>query len=286
MKLKLEIKIVTVLYIITSLLWVIFNAYTKFSGLYEGPIFQFVLQPFLVGMTLLPLIGGLIGIRTAISWGGLRSALGRGLFFLSLGTISWGLGMVAWNYYLFVLGTEIPYPSIADLFFTLIWVFWTYGMIQLSRATGAKFGLRSTGGKILSVIVPLAIIGVSYYLLFVVARGGEFDLGGGLIQTSLGFLYPIGDMVILTASTLVFLLSYQFLGGKYKNQILALFVCFALNYVADFIFVLTTSGDSATYYNGAFVDFLYTTIMYIASISVLLIDPRRLENDVHPNQHS
>lgn len=286
MKLSLEIKIVSVLYVLTALLWVGFNIYTGFAGLYEGPVFEYVLKPFLVGMTILPVVGGLMGIRTAMLWGGLRSALGRGLLFLSLGTMFWGLGMVAWNYYLFVLGTEIPYPSIADLFFTLIWVFWTYGMFKLGRATGAKFGFRNTHGKVLSVVVPLAIVLISYYLLFVVARGGELDLSGGLIQTALGFLYPVGDMFILAASTLVFLLSYKFLGGKYKTPIMMLFLCFALNYVADFIFVLTTSGENPSYYNGAFVDFLYTTVMYIAAISVLLIDPRRLDGRTQPNEHS
>jgi len=271
-----ETNVLVAIYAVTAALWVFFVAYTGHTALYEGPIFEYVLKPFLIGMTVLPLVGGWLGIRKALLWGGLRSAVGRGMIFLSLGTISWGLGMVVWNYYLFFTGTEVPYPSLADLFFIMIWIFWTYGMFQMGKATGVKFGFRSAAGKILSFVLPLVVIFLSYYLLVTVAKGGQIDISGNLAQTLLEFLYPIGDMAILSTAFLVFFLSYRYLGGMYKGQIRILLFCFVLNYIADLIFVFTTAGEAPTYFNGHLVDLLYTTIMFLVSVSVCLIDPRKL----------
>src|SRR3989344_8467419 len=112
MKLNKQLLTVTLLYCITLIFWVVFIFYTKHTALYEGQIFEYVLKPFLIGMTILPIVGGYLGIRMANEWGGLKSAVGRGITFLSLGTISWGLGMVVWNYYLFIKNVEVPYPSL------------------------------------------------------------------------------------------------------------------------------------------------------------------------------
>ena len=275
MKLNKQLLTVTLLYCITLIFWVVFIFYTKHTALYEGQIFEYVLKPFLIGMTILPIVGGYLGIRMANEWGGLKSAVGRGITFLSLGTISWGLGMVVWNYYLFIKNVEVPYPSLADLFFVLIWVLWTYGMFQIGHASGVKFGFKSSKKKMLAIIIPPAVILVSYFLLLVVPKGG-IELSGNFVQVLLGFLYPVGDMAILTTAIVVFILSYKILGGKYKNQILLLLTCFVLNYIADFIFVLTTSGESPSYFNGHFVDLMYTTIMFLVSFSVLRMDPKRL----------
>lgn len=279
MNLKAEIRILSFFYLITAILWIIFIFYTNHSGLYEGKVFEFVLKPFLIGMTIIPILGGYFGIKKAKSWGGFKSTLGKGMIFVSLGTLSWGLAMIVWNYYLFIKGVEIPYPSLADLFFVSIWALWTYGMYNIGKVSGAKYGLKETWGKIAALIESLVVVIVSYYLLFVVARQGIFDLGGGIIQTTLGFLYPLGDIVILMTAMSVYLLSKKFLGGKFKNPILLLLLCFVLNYIADFMFVFTTSGENPTYFNGHIVDILYTTIMFMASLGILLIDPNRLQEN-------
>jgi len=282
MKIDKYIKIVTGVYILTCIFWLIFIIYTKHSGLYEGPMFEYVLKPFLVGMTILPIIGGYFGVKKADVWGGLKSAVGRGMIFISLGTVSWGFGMVVWNYYLFSQNIEVPYPSLADLFFILIWVFWTYGMSQLGNVSGMKIGFKNHWKRIIVFIIPPIVILISYYLLLVIPKEG-IDLTGSFLQRVLSFLYPIGDMTILSIAILVFTLSYKILGGRFKNQIILLLSCFVLNYIADFIFVLTTSGESPSYFNGHFVDFMYTTIMFLVTFGVLLIDPLRLSEDPSPN---
>lgn len=272
-----HLKVITlIVFVITTLLWIIFITYTKNSALYEGPVFEYVLKPFLIGMTILPILGGMLGLQKAQMWGGWRSAIGRSLIALALGLIAWGLGMCVWNYYLFFTDTEVPYPSLADLFFTMIWILWTYSMIEISKATGAKYGFRKVGGKTLGLIVAVAVVLISYYLLFTVARQGAIDLSGDASSNLLAILYPLGDVSILLSTVLVFILSYKFLGGRYKIPILILLLGFTLNYIADVIFVFTTT--TGTYFNGHISDFLYVVMLFTLSMGLSKMDPEFLQN--------
>lgn len=270
-------------FIITIIFWLIFVIYTQYSALYEGAIYQYVLKPFLIGMTSLPLLGGVLGMQTSKRWGGFRSAIGRGLIALSLGLISWGCGMIVWNYYLFFTSTEVPYPSLADLFYIMIWILWTYSMIQFSKATGAKYGFRKITGKTLVLLIAFVVVAISYYLLFKVARQGQIDLSGGILSTLLAFLYPLGDVSILLTSMLVLGLSYKFLGGQYKFSILILIFGFILNYIADVIFVFTTTVG--TYFNGNISDLLYVIMLFILSIGISKMDTVILEKqNIEPSK--
>src|SRR5204863_526672 len=113
----------------------------------------------------------------------------------------------------YISNTDVPYPSFADVAYILSWPLWTIGFIELSKATGARFALRKSKGKILFAAIPLLVIFASYYLLIVVARGGEWSSNGGL-KLFFDLFYPIGDVVILTIALMLFSLSYNFLGGR------------------------------------------------------------------------
>lgn len=265
--------ILTLIYGLSCVTWLIFNVYTGFSALYEGSVYHYILKPFLIGMTFLPIIGGIYGISKSKKWGAYKSAIGKSLLFLSLGLVAWGGGMVVWNYYLFFTELEVPYPSLADSIFILSWPFWSIGLFFLSKVIGAKFGLRTPGGKILVVLIPILAGLLSYYFLFKVARDGQIDFEGGLAKIFVDLFYPLGDVIILVITGVVYSLSRNFLGGIYRRPVQLLFIGFLLNYIADFIFAyITTTGS---YYNGHFVDLLYITAMFILSISINSFDPKK-----------
>lgn len=225
---------------------------------------------------IIPLVGGIYGLTVSRHWGGLRSAVGRALLFLSLGLITWGIGIVIWLIYNFILQVEIPYPSWADAAFIVSWPLWSIGIVYLSRATGAQFGLRKMAGKIILFAVPLLIIALSYYFLVVVARGGIFEFSNEYLKVFFDLAYPIGDVVILTLATLVYGLSYKYFGGTYRLAIYLILTAFALNYLADFVFSYTTTLE--TYYNGSLADVLFTTTMFVFAVGVALLDVRNLSS--------
>ena len=220
---------------------------------------------------LIPLLGGIWGLVISSHWGGMKSAVGRSIVFLSLGLITWGIGMVIWIFYNLVLNVEIPYPSWADAAFILSWPLWGIGAVYLSKATGAQFGIRKKAGKLMLLFVPLIVIIFSYYFLVIVARNGVLIPSiEGYLKLFFDLTYPIGDVVILTLAVLIYGLSYKYLGGKYRYPVYLILSAFILNYFADFTFSYTTTIE--TYYNGSLADILFVTTMYVFSLGIALLD--------------
>lgn len=264
MKLTREKIILSFVFAVATFFWVYFVIVTGYSESDLGLYLQ-------IPLAIIPLIGGVFGIKKAEKWGGNKSVIGRAIMSLSLGMLTWTFGMIVWNYYIFFTDVEIPYPSMSDVFFIISWPLWTFGVYELAKAAGAGYGLKLKSGKYLFLFIPLIVIALSYYLLFVVARGGEFDTSAGFLRIFVDLFYPIGDIVILTVATLVYSLSRKFLGGAYKPAVLLLILGYVCNYFTDFTFSYTNTVG--TYFNGHFVDYMFTTTMFVMSYAILSFDP-------------
>lgn len=256
--------LITIIYLFSVVFWLAFTFTDKFNssaGLY--------FQTFLF---IIPFLGSIVGFINSKYWGGFGSAMGKATFFLSLGLFTWSLGMLAWNYYIFFTTFEIPYPSLADVAFILSWPLWTIGIFNLSKATGATFAIKKAGGKLMFVLIPLATIALSYYLVITIARGGVIDLDTtSKLKLFFDLFYPIGTTIIITVILTFFGLSYTFLGGKYKKVIVLLVIGFIFNYFSDITFSYTTTQE--TYFNGHFADMLFVTTMYLLSLTMFKLNP-------------
>lgn len=210
---------------------------------------------------------GIMGLFISRRWGGVKSAVGKAVILISLGTTSWGLGTLIWSYYNFVLHVEVPYPSWADLGYALAVPLWTIGVFYLSKATGVKFSLRQLHGRVMLILLPLLATAVSYYFLYIIARKSSFVVEGGLLKILLDFYYPLGDWVILTVAFLVFGLSLQYLGGRFRWPVMITLLGFVFMFLSDFTFSYTTTVG--TYYNGHFVDLLFTVALSVISFGIL-----------------
>lgn len=268
MKTDLIVKILILIYILA----VGTVLYLYGTGTTEGTINNIYGVAFL---GLIPVLGGISGLAVSRKWGSLKSAVGRAILFLSLGLISWGVGTFIFSgVYNLLLQVEIPYPSFADVGYILSLPLWAYGMIEISRASGAQFGLRGSGGRVMLLLIPLIVIAASYYLLVVIARGGSIGYEDSeLLKLFFDFAYPIGDVVILTIATLIYGLSYEYFGGVYKKAIYAILFGFVLMYAADFAFSYTTT--LGTWHPADWVDLLFTTAVLVLSIGVNMFDPER-----------
>ena len=227
----------------------------------------------------IPVYGGINGLFIAKRWGSFTSAVGRAIIYLSLGLISWGIGTYIYSgFYNLILNIEVPYPSFADIGYILALPLWVVGITQLSRATGAQYGLRSSRGKLVLLIIPLAVIAASYYLLVVVARSGTLTADyTAFLKVVLDLTYPLGDVMILTLATLVYGLSYNYFGGIFKKAIYIILSGFVLMYFADFAFSYTTT--LGTFYPGDWNDLLFTTAMLALSSGIALMDPMSLQKN-------
>lgn len=246
-------------------LLVLFWAYLFFTN-HDGGTLNYWYS-FLFG--LIPLIGGAIGMMKASVWGGLKSALGKAVFFVSLGLLLWGLGETVWSYYNFFKGVPAPYPSLADIGFAPSIFFWILGTAYLSRATGALFVLKkSRKAKLLVFVVPLILLIPSYYLQIHVAREGVLVPDGETtLKAVLDIAYPFGDFLALLFAALVAILSYRYFGGIYRRAVYYLLGGLAVMYCADSIFSYTTTKE--TYYNANWGDLLLTIGLYLITVGIL-----------------
>jgi hypothetical protein len=256
--------VLPLVYFLFFLFWLGYTLVYGFQPSIAGKIF-------ILSQILFPLMGGCFGLRSAKTWGGTNSVVGRGVTFISLGLLTWGLGTVFWCYYSYFAYLEVPYPSLADVAYIWSWPLWAVGIWNLGRVMGVQYSLRKTAYKLLLIAIPIFVSIVSYIALYVIARGGTMDFTGGLIKLFFDLFYPIASTVITTLVLLAFLLSGEYLGGKFKNVFLLLLLGFFCNYIADFMLAYTST--TGTFYNGHIADLFFTTSMFLISQSVIMFNP-------------
>ena len=281
MKSKNSLKIIVTLYAVTVVFWFALLISVKYS-IFSAATLDLLRSFTQIPLMIIPFVGGILGLKNYTIWGGVKNTSGRSSLFLSLGLIFWSSGMIIWNYYFFFTAVKVPYPSLADFGYIFGLLFFIVGISSLSKIVGVKFALRNKEGKFIFFLIPTIVVFVSIYLLIDVARGGVFvDSSGGYFKLFFDILYILVDVVILTIISLLYFFSKKFLGGRYKIPVLILLFGFLSIYISDFIFVFTTS--SGTYFNGHFVDFLYTTTMFILSLGVVTLDPERVSSLLDDN---
>lgn len=253
-------KFFLVFYFLLTVFWVLLF----FSG--EKTSFFNYLFSFLFG--LIPLFGGAFAMLHAKLWGGLKSSVGKAIFFIGLGLVLWGSGETIWSYYNFFVGEAAPYPSLADVGFAPSIFFYGLGVFYLAHATGAKYGLRNPFAKLFAIITPFILLGFCYYLLVVVARGGVLIPEGETpLKTVLDIVYPLGDFLSLVVAVVISGLSFKYLGGKYVVDIISILLGLAVMTFADALFSYTTTVG--TFYNGQFGDFMLMTGLFLITFGVL-----------------
>jgi len=253
-------KILSVYLLLLVIGWILLQFTHQTSGIYN------FLYSFL--FSLIPFVGGAVGMFGSRIWGGLKSHVGKAIFFISLGLFLWGSGSMVWSYYNIILKIEAPYPSFADFGFAPSVLFYGLGAFYLSKATGAKFGLRNKLAKAFITITPLILLGFSYYILVIIARGGILIPEGETpIKIILDIVYPLGNFVSLSVAIIVSGLSFKYFGGKYLLDIVAVLFGLAVMFVADAVFSYTTT--IGTFYNGNFGDLLLTFGLFLLTFGAL-----------------
>jgi hypothetical protein len=230
------------------------------------------------GLSAMAIITGLLGLITSKNWSWLKSGVGKGVFFISLGIIMWGIGQAGWTYYLFKDPTVTSPPErILDVLFMSSIPFWFYGALKLSKATGAKYGLKKYSGKILAVALVAIMAAVSYYFLIIVARGGlDYLQNKSVVDIVVDLGYSIGEGIIFTLALVIFGLSWKFLGGRFKYPIIAILIGFGILYLADFAFSYLNGQEK--YYNGDISDLLFLVAFTVFGVGLCLLDPTKKNN--------
>src|SRR3982751_6641150 len=144
-------KTILVYYLFVAVLWAYFaitgNANSNGNITFGGALYQFALG-------LIPLVGGIHGLTKSKKWGTTKSYVGRATLYISIGAICWGIGQMFWSIlYNMISKVNVPYPSFADVGYSLSFPFLAVGLISLSKATGARFSLKHPFGKVAALLI-------------------------------------------------------------------------------------------------------------------------------------
>lgn len=248
-------KIISLIFILLVAYW----AYLLFSGLSGNPEFDY----FTLIYPLLALIGGVIGMRYALKWGGFKSVLGKAIAYLSLGLLAQFIGQILYNYYVYVLGVEIPYPSVGDISYFASVILYIIGVVYLAKVSGFRLAVNSLNGKVLAFIVPVVMLFGSYILLL---RGYEFE-STSFSLLFLDFGFPIGQAIFVSVALLIFFISKNILGGMMRRPIVLLTIALILQFLADFLFSYLFSIGKNVYS----LDILYLLAYFLMTIALFSI---------------
>jgi len=213
----------------------------------------------------LSLMGGVFGLHAARQWGGLKSVLGKCLIFLAVGLLFQFFGQVAYAYYIYIQGIEVPYPSLGDIGYFGSVIFYIIGALYLGKVTGVKFRLKSYFVRFQAVIIPLVLLLLSYIFFL---RGYELDSSQNL-RTFLDFAYPFGQAIYVSIAISVILISRKILGGIMKGPIIFILISLLIQYACDFVFLYQAS--QGTWYVGGVNDFMYFVSYFFMTLSLIYI---------------
>jgi len=213
---------------------------------------------------LLALIGAVIGFVSARKWGGFKAVLGKAIIFFSLGLLAQGVGELIYTYYINGAKIQIPYPSWGDVAYFGSVLLYITAALFLAKAAGAGISLKQRRlYKLIAVLVPIAILSVSYYILL---YKHQYDTSHPL-TVFLDAGYPVGEAIYISIAVVVYLLSRKLLGGLMKPALLLLIGALIVQYIADFNFVF--QSNRGTFLQGEYGDFLYVVAYFVMTTALI-----------------
>jgi len=163
----------------------------------------------------------------------------------TLGMALWFLGEVCWAIYALLLSVEIPYPSIADVFWLSGYVPMFIALFLYVKTFGSVLSRRMVGTAMVIVFVLSVLVSA---ILITPIVGAEEDL----VTMFADFAYPLLDLALLSAAILG--LAVFFKGSLGKSWLL-INAGIMSDVVADILFSYTTAQE--TYYNGHPLELLF-----------------------------
>jgi hypothetical protein len=229
----------------------------------SGTASEYDLKVWASAYQIIALFGGIVGLIVSKKWGGMKSLIGKAVFYFSIGLLLQVFGQSVNSYYNIFQSQDIPYPSLGDIGFMGSVFAYITGAYVLIKACGLRFSLRSIRGKIFVIGLPLVILCASY-LFFL--RGYEFDLTNKL-KIALDFGYPLGQALYLALALGAFAVSSKFLGGIMKQPIFFLIIALVCQYISDFMFLY--QANAGTWYAGGVNDYMYFVSYFLMTLALI-----------------
>jgi diguanylate cyclase (GGDEF)-like protein len=182
----------------------------------------------------------------------------RAWFLLGLSVLSWALGSATWTVYEVHLGSDIPFPSLADVGYLL--------SVPLAVAALLTFpGARATGvARLRPLLDGIVAAGALLFVSWTTVLGPTFHAGtGSLLAQGISLAYPAGD--VLNATIALLLLARA--RGEQRFTVALIAIALLIEAVADSSFAwFSAQGAYAT---GNLIDAIYLAGYLLIGLAAL-----------------
>jgi len=187
----------------------------------------------------------------------------------ALGMLLWFLGELGWAVYTMVLNVEIPYPSIADVFWLLGYVPLFIALLLYIQIIQPAISLRLF--SIAAIIVIAGAVSVFMSLMIpVLATSSEQDF----VTLSISLAYPALDLMLFLEAILGLLVfTFTPLKGRIGAAWFIMNAAILATAIADLAFSYTNLDG--TYYNGHPLELLYH-VSYLLFALAFFVHSREL----------
>jgi len=207
--------------------------------------------------------GGIVGLLVSKKWGGLSSVVGRSLIFFSIGLFNQFLGQVSYSIDYYLLNIENSYPSYGEIFFLSSIPFYILGIINIANASGSKISMRDYKNRLSTLLFPLIMIGISYFMFIKGTPFEEFDLKVNILT----FAYPIGQAIYVSLAILAYYLTMTILGGAMRKKVFFILFALLFQYAADSTFLYKTINE--TWYAADISEYLFVVSYFLMTIAFI-----------------
>jgi hypothetical protein len=166
-------------------------------------------------------------------------------FCFALGTGLWALAEASWAIYYFLLNIQVPYPSVADIFYI-------GGYFPIIIGLGAYLGTFRVAMSTRRLGLAIAIIGTAAALALAFVLPIESAQNLSLVNLATDLIYPILDLVLLSLAILSLAIFY---GGSIAKWWMMFGLGAALYVMGDEYFLYQVAAGQ--YYNGGLDDLLF-----------------------------
>lgn len=188
-----------------------------------------------IGGALVILTAGVVVLLTALRFQK-GDAVRRHWMMIAVGTLVYALGDMTWTYFEVFRGTD-PFPSLADAFYILSYVFLGIGIMGAALGYRQLVDLRKSA--IVSAVVSVGLLGVLWWqLLGATFADPELDA----LSKGISIFYPVADVLFEFGPALLIVLIAWHLGrGRFGWPWWPLALGVALIAISDAGFALLDS---------------------------------------------
>lgn len=192
------------------------------------------------------MVGGLCALFSY----GFKGPRTRTLLLLTGGMGYLFIGELFFDYYEYILGIN-PFPSVADIFYMLAYPMLVLGLIN--EVIVARVNWEKLNKIVLLLFFTCAVLFaviVGYFGIY-----QAYDAQRSLLANGIAMSYGVGDLLLIVASLLIFILIKEFQGGILSRVLFKLFFGFLCTLVGDILFAIyTTQYDRQIWFYKSLLD--------------------------------